>query len=155
MTLHDSSLLRKRHLRTSSSPGLWPQHFPVTQAGLLLLLHLAISSCSNGLGAFCHQKADCQAGLRCTATPGKRGVCAYPEEVSDSAIKTERKLNSSDAQQLDGKTVDVNKMDLTDLDLMDQSIPDAIPLDQRIKDAIPIDKNQSGEQILSDSQASE
>lgn len=42
----------------------------------------ALASCSPGLGDFCNSDQDCEPGLRCSATNGKRGVCTYPAPSS-------------------------------------------------------------------------
>lgn len=50
---------------------------------LLLFVGAWAAGCSGDLGDFCQTDEDCTADLRCSARPGPRGVCIYPEGVVD------------------------------------------------------------------------
>jgi hypothetical protein len=50
-----------------------------------LSVAVALSGCSSGIGEFCHDDSDCRPGLRCALIQEKRGVCTYPEAISDAA----------------------------------------------------------------------
>jgi len=52
---------------------------------LALSVAAALSGCSAGIGEFCYNDADCRPGLRCALIQDKRGVCTYPEAISDAA----------------------------------------------------------------------
>jgi hypothetical protein len=52
---------------------------------LSLSVAAVLPGCSSGIGEFCYDDSDCRPGLRCALIQDKRGVCTYPEAISDAA----------------------------------------------------------------------